>query len=69
MPTVAVDQDMETGLHMVTMLLEYHIWVDHNHLVTNKITMHTDINHMLHGVLVVMDRSSVTEVLEDVKES
>ena len=67
MPMVAVDQDMVTGLHMVTMLLEYHTSVDHNHLHTTKVTMHTGINHMLHGVLAVTDHNSVTEVLEDVK--
>ena len=68
MPMVAVDQDMVTGLHMVTMLLEYHTSVDHNHHHTTKVTMHIDTSLMLHGVLEVMDHNSVTEVLEDVKD-
>ena len=67
MPTVAVDQDMVTGLHMVTMLLEYHTTVDHNHHHTTKVTIHIDTSLMLHGVLEVTDHNSVTEVLEDVK--
>ena len=69
MPTVAVDQDMVTGLHMVTMLLEYHTTVDHNHHHTTKVTMHIDTSLMLHGVLEVTDHSLVTEVLEDVKDA
>ena len=66
---VAVDQDMVTGLHMVTMLLEYHTSVDHNHHHTTKVTMHTTINHTVLGVLEVTDHNSVTEVLEVVKDA
>ena len=64
---VEVDVDMVTGLTMDPTLLAYHTWVDHNHLVTNKITMHTGINHTVLGVLEEMDHNSVTVVLEDVK--
>ena len=67
MPTVVVEMVMETGLHMVTMLLEYHTTVDHNHHHTTKVTIHIDTSLMLHGVLEVMDLNMVTEVLEDVK--
>ena len=41
--------------------------VVHNQQVTNKVTMLTDINHMLLGVLVVMVPSMEVVVLEDVK--
>ena len=64
MPTVEVVTDMVTGLHMVTTTLVYHIWEDHNHLDTLKITMLTDINHTLLGVLGVTVHSLVTEVHE-----
>ena len=66
-PMVAVVVDMVTGLTMVLTTVEYHIWVDHNHQVTNKITMHTGINHTVLGVLEVMEHNLVTVVLEDVK--
>ena len=67
MPMVAVDQDMVTGLHMVTMLLEYHTTVDHNHHHTTKVTIRIDTSLMLHGVLEVTDLNMVTEVPEVVK--
>ena len=67
MPMVAVDQDMVTGLHMVTMLLEYHTSVDHNHHHTTKVTMHIDTSLMLHGVLEVMVLDTVVVVPEVVK--
>ena len=40
--------------------------VDNQHHTCN-VTMHTTINLMLHGVLVVMELSTVTVVQEDVK--
>ena len=40
-----------------------------NHQVTSKTTTLTDINHTVLGVQVVMDASSMVEVLEDVKVS
>ena len=39
-----------------------------NPRLTSKITMLTDISHIVHGEQVVMDLNTVTEVLEDVKE-
>ena len=52
---------------MVTTQVVDHTGVDHNLHHTTKITMHTDTKHTVHGVQVVMDLSTVTEVLEDVK--
>ena len=43
--------------------------VVHNQQVTNKVTMLTDINPMLHGVLEVTDHNLVTEVPEVERES
>ena len=67
MPTVEAVQDMVTGLHMVTTLLEYHIMVDPKHQVTNKVITLINISHTALGVLVVMEHNSVVEVLEDVR--
>jgi len=53
----------------VTTHLVDHTGVVDNHRHTVKITTHTDTRIMLHGVQVVMDLSTVTEVLEDVKAS
>ena len=53
--------------HSVTILLEHHLLVVLNLRVTNKITMHTIINHMLLGVLEATVLDTVTEVLEVVK--
>ena len=69
MPMAVVATDMVTGQLMVTTMLVYHIWVDHNQVHTTKVTMLTDINPMLHGVLVVMEHNLVTEVPEVERES
>ena len=61
---VEVETDMDHGEDMVTTTVGYHIWVDHNHLVTTKRTMLTDTNLMQRGVQVEMDLCLVTEVPE-----
>ena len=61
---VVVETDTDHGEDMVTTTVEYHTWVDLNHLVTTKQTMPIDTNLMQRGVLVVMDLCLVTEVLE-----
>ena len=64
---VAVAMVMDHTTVMVTTQVVDHTGVDHNQGHTTKITMHTDTKHTVHGVQVVMDLSTVTEVLEDVK--
>ena len=67
MYTVAVVMVMDHTIHMVTIPLVDHIMVvDNHHLMVNQ-TIPTDTNLMLHGVLVAMDLSTATEVLEVVK--
>ena len=51
----------------VTTHLVDHIMVVTTIITRTKLTTHIDTNLMLHGVLVVMDLCTVTEVLEDVK--
>tara|TARA_B100000427_G_scaffold56005_1_gene43669 strand:+ start:235 stop:396 length:162 start_codon:yes stop_codon:yes gene_type:complete len=53
---------------MVTILLVAVTGEVLNPRLTSKITMLTDISHIVHGEQVVMDLNMVTEVLEDVKE-
>jgi hypothetical protein len=52
---------------MVTIQGDLPLWVDLNHHHITKVTIPTGTNLMQHGVQVVMDLSTVTEVLEDVR--
>jgi hypothetical protein len=61
---VEVETDTDHGEDTVTTIVEYHTWVDPNHLVITKQTMLTDTNLMQRGVLVEMDLCLVTEVPE-----
>jgi type II secretory pathway component PulK len=66
---VAVVMVMVLTMLMVIMLGEFLTWVEVNHHHITKVTIPIDTNHMLLGVLVVMDPNMGIEVLEDVKES
>ena len=67
MYTVAVVMVMDHTIVMVTIPLVDHIMVvDNHHLMVNLITP-IDINLTPRGVLVAMDLSMVTEVLEVVR--
>jgi len=52
---------------MATTLVDLPIWVDLNHHHITRITIPTDTNPTPHGVLVAMDLSTATEVLEVAK--
>ena len=65
---VVEETDTDLTTHMVTTLLDNLTGVVVNHQVTNRITMLTDISLIVHGVLVVMEQSTVTEVHEVVKD-
>ena len=58
---------MEVIIVMVTTPQEQVILVAHNLAQITKETMHTGINLMLRGELVVMALDKIIEVLEDVK--
>ena len=60
---------MVTDLTIVTVTIPLvdHIMVVDNRLPMDKQTIHIDINLTQRGVLVEMDLSTVTEVLEGVK--
>ena len=64
---VVVAMVTDLTIVMVTTLWLIIIGEDPNHHPTTKATTPTDTNHTVHGVLVVTDLSTVTEVLEDVK--
>jgi hypothetical protein len=49
------------------MLADQDFLVDHNHHPTDKLIIHTDINLMLHGVLVETVLEIVTVEQEDAK--
>ena len=59
---------MDRIIPMVTILLVAVTGEVLNPRLPSKITMLTDISHIVHGEQVVMDLNTVTEVLEDVKE-
>ena len=59
---------MDRIIPMATILLVVAIGEVLNPHLTSKITMPTDISHIVHGEQVEMDLNTVTEVLEDVKE-
>ena len=67
MYTVAVVMVMDHTIPMVTIPLVDHTMVVDNHHHITKVTILTDINLMPHGVQVVTDLSTVTEVLEVVR--
>ena len=64
---VAVVTVMGLTIPMAITPLVLHIMVDLNHHLIDKVTILTDINHTVRGVLAVTDHSTVTEVLEDVR--
>ena len=65
---VVEETDTDLTTHMVTTLLVLAIGEALNHQVTNRITMLTDISLIVHGEQVVMERSTVIEVHEVVKD-
>ena len=65
---VVEETDTDLTTHMVTTLLVLAIGEVLNHQVTNRITMLTDISLIVHGEQVVMERSTVIEVHEVVKD-
>ena len=52
---------MVTGLLMVIVLDLHPIWVDHNHHLITKVTMHTITNPMQHGDLEALVRNTAIE--------
>tara|TARA_B100002019_G_scaffold226218_1_gene199256 strand:- start:37 stop:243 length:207 start_codon:yes stop_codon:yes gene_type:complete len=65
MVVVAMVTD-HTIVTVTTHLVDHTMVVD-NHLPTDNLTIHTDINLTQRGVLVEMDLSMATEVPEDVR--
>ena len=66
---VEVVTDMVRTTHMVIIPLVRVTLVVDNHRVMHRVTTLIDINHIVLGVLGVMDHSMETEVLEVVKVS
>tara|TARA_B100000003_G_scaffold186487_1_gene181457 strand:- start:951 stop:1157 length:207 start_codon:yes stop_codon:yes gene_type:complete len=64
---VAVVTVMGLTTHMAITPLVHLIMVDLNHHLIDRVTIPTDINHTVRGVLAVTEHSTVTEVLEDVR--
>ena len=66
---VAVVTVMDRTTVMATTLVDPHIWVDLNHHHMVRQTILIDTSHIVLGVLVVMDLSTVTVVQEVEKVS
>ena len=65
--TVVEVTDTDHTIHMVTIQQDPVSSVDHNHHHITKVTIPTDTNLMLHGVLGAMVLNTLIGVLEDVK--